>query len=76
MIQGNMYEETEDKDNKLSAKEILLSLPGVNNNNYKQIINKVNNISQLCELSESDIISIIGNINGKKLYNFLNHRVL
>ena len=72
-----MYEEGDDNsNNEISAKEILLSLPGVTSNNSKNITNKVENIAQLSELEETDLINMIGSVNGKKLYNFFNHSVL
>jgi len=63
-------------DLRLSAQEILLSLPGINHSNYRDVMNTVTDLAELSTLSEIQLISLIGNINAKKLYTFLRQRIV
>lgn len=67
---------TEREYYRYSAQEILLSLPGINSNNFRNILNhsKVKCLSDLSKLKENELGAIIGPVNGKKLYAFFHHR--
>ena len=59
-----------------AAQEILLSLPGVNNMNYRNVLHhsKVKSLSDLSLLSEAELVSLLGPVNAKKLFAFLHHK--
>jgi ERCC4-type nuclease len=63
-------EDWEEEDVKLAAKEILLSLPGINENNYHAVLTAVSNIAELSRMSEERLAPLIGPINAKKLHAF------
>lgn len=51
---------------------MLLRMPGVNSKNYRQIMNKVQDLAELCTFSETELTSIMGHSqNAKQLWNFL-----
>ena len=55
--------------------DFIQNIPGINHVNYYLIIQKVKNIEQLVQLSKEQFISILGEENGRKAYNFINHQV-
>eukprot|EP01035_Chromulina_nebulosa_P017526 gene17526-23088_t len=63
-------------DNRQTAIEILLSIPGIDKSNYHEIVKHVNNLKELSKLSESDLAPLIGPINAKKTINFFKQRVI
>ena len=58
-----------------NAIDLIQNIPGINNINYSQIIEKVQSIEQLVNLSEDELTDIIGIENGKKAYKFIHHWV-
>lgn len=58
-----------------NAIDLIQNIPGINNINYYQIIEKVQSIEQLVNLSEDELTDIIGIENGKKAYKFIHHWV-
>lgn len=64
----------EEGDAKLLAKDILLSLPGINENNFRNVMSKVTNISELSKMNEAALAALIGPVNGKKLHTFFTMR--
>ena len=55
-----------------AAKEVLLKLPGLNAKNYMAVMHRVDSIAALCELSEGDLVSVLGSTaDAKNLYKFL-----
>ncbi len=58
------------------AKAILMSLPGINNTNYRSIINKVDDIAMLSRMSVAELEPLIGTANAKKLARFFTQKVL
>ncbi len=60
---------------KAAAQEMLLSLPGININNYKNVMNNVENIAELSQLGIEPLTKLIGPVNAKKLYSFFNQRM-
>jgi DNA excision repair protein ERCC-4 len=55
--------------------DFIQNIPGINHINYYLIIQKVKNIEQLVQLSKEQFISLIGEENGRKAYNFINNQV-
>lgn len=54
---------------------MLLSLPGINTLNYRSIINNVENISELSEMTVEQLTPLIGPVNAKKLVGFFKRRM-
>jgi ERCC4-type nuclease len=59
----------------MTAQEILLSLPGVNMNNFRNILHNVKNLEELSTLSEIQLQQLIGPVNAKKLRAFFIHQL-
>lgn len=53
-----------------SAQEILLSLPGINVHNYRDVIAAVTNLAELSAMSVEQLEPLVGPVNAKKLYTF------
>jgi hypothetical protein len=53
-----------------SAREVLLSLPGVNVHNYRDVMSAVTNLAELSTLSVEQLTPLVGPVNAKKLYTF------
>jgi ERCC4-type nuclease len=62
-------------ETRLAAQEILLSLPGVNIHNFRIIMSSVTSLSELSRMEESDLSTLIGAVNAKKLYVFFKQRI-
>ena len=52
------------------AIDFIQNIPGINAVNYHILIQQVKNIEELVSLSKDKFISILGDENGKKAYNF------
>ena len=52
------------------AIDFIQNIPGINAVNYHTLIQQVKNIEELVSLSKDKFISILGDENGKKAYNF------
>lgn len=61
-------------DAKLTAQELLLSLPGINVHNFRDVMHHVRDIAALSKLSEVELIPLIGPGNAKKLRSFFLQR--
>lgn len=57
------------------ALDLLQSIPGINNVNYTLIIQKVRNMVHLVTLLREEFVSILGEENGNKAFNFINHEI-
>ena len=57
-----------------TAQEILLSLPGITIHNFRKVMDTVDSISELTQLSCKQLISILGNTCGKQLYFFFHQQ--
>ena len=55
---------------RLTAQEMLLSLPGININNYRMVMDQFENIAELSKAEVSQLTPLIGPINAMKLYTF------
>jgi len=55
-----------------SAEVLLRTLPGITSFNYKQVMQKVKNLHELSQMSQSQMVEILGSKNGKSLYEFFN----
>lgn len=56
-----------------AAEELLRTLPGVNAQNVRHIMNKVGSVREFCELSLQEVQNILGVEPGKACYDFI-HR--
>ena len=54
-----------------AAEELLRSIPGINAQNVKVVMNRVGNIRELCELSLKQVQAIIGDEAGKACWQFM-----
>jgi DNA excision repair protein ERCC-4 len=54
------------------AVDFLKRLPGVNEFNIYKIMTRVATLYDLCQMSLSQLTNLIGEVNGKKLHDFLN----
>lgn len=68
-ITGKSAEVPEDSA-RASARDILLSLPGINVHNFRDVMNSVTNVAELSAMKEEQLLPLIGPINAKKLYSF------
>lgn len=57
------------------AIDFLQSIPGITSSNYTQLIQHVRNMAELVCLERDLLKSILGEENGNRAYNFINHRV-
>jgi len=60
------------EDARMTAQDILLSLPGINVHNFRDVMNDVKNLSDLFDKSEDSMCQLLGSVNGKKLFAFVN----
>ncbi|XP_064626071.1 DNA repair endonuclease XPF-like [Lineus longissimus] len=72
-VQEEMAGESEFSDKySHGPQDMLLKMPGVNTKNYRDIMNKVENIQELCTTSQEELAKILGNAgNAKLLWEFL-----
>ncbi|KAG9288310.1 hypothetical protein G9A89_021341 [Geosiphon pyriformis] len=54
----------------LSPQDFLRALPGITSKNYKRVMSQVENIKELSEMPPKDLQTLIGQENGKELYEF------
>ena len=59
-----------------SAQEILLALPGVNPQNYRELMHRVENLRELSKMTEAELAPILGPQNAKKLVTFFRQRIV
>jgi ERCC4-type nuclease len=72
IINNNNNNNNNDKeDARMIAHDILLSLPGINVHNFRDVMNAVNSLSDLLDMSEESMCQLIGSVNGKKLFAFI-----
>ncbi|EGG12539.1 DNA repair protein rad16 [Melampsora larici-populina 98AG31] len=71
--------EGSNSNNRILSEEMIRSLPGMNLINSNKILRskkkKVNNLRELCGLSEREMKNLIGIESGSKLYKFVNEEV-
>lgn len=63
-----------EKNTKQTAVDILMSLPGINKHNFRDVIDQVSSVAELSKLSEVQLAPIIGPVNAKKLRSFFTSR--
>jgi ERCC4-type nuclease len=66
----------QEQDARATAHEILMSLPGINVHNFREVTNKVENLSQLSKMTEAELSPLIGPANAKKLVTFFRQKVM
>ncbi|TMW66423.1 hypothetical protein Poli38472_004188 [Pythium oligandrum] len=52
------------------AMDVLRKLPGINDHNYRKVLGRVRTLAELSRLSKDDLYSLLGKVNGQKLYSF------
>lgn len=57
------------------AIDFLQTIPGISKANYTLIIYHVRNVEALVKLTKSEFEQILGEENGRKAYNFINHKI-
>lgn len=67
---GSAAGELSEESARASAQEVLLSLPGVNVHNYRDIMNAVTNLAELSTMTVEQLQPLVGPVNGKKLHSF------
>jgi DNA excision repair protein ERCC-4 len=73
--QTNVDEGREDDDVNEVARDMLLRLPGVTTRSARRILQQVDTLAQLTQLSKDDLRSIAGPSVGLKLYNFFTQKI-
>ena len=73
-LQSDRDQTETDIESRLAAMEMLMSLPGINPQNYFEITKNVENLAELSKMSETQLAPLIGPINAKKLVAFFNQR--
>jgi len=63
--------EVQEDSARASARDILLSLPGVNVHNFRDIMNSVTNLAELSAMTEEQLSPLVGPVNARKLFAFL-----
>lgn len=58
------------QDMEATARDILLSLPGINNTNVRGVIDNVEDLAHLSNMSVAELTPLIGPVNAKKLVAF------
>ncbi len=58
-----------------AAKDMLLSLPGIDAKNYHIVMQKVNSLAQLSKMNEHALIPLIGPLNARSLFEFFHQRI-
>merc|ERR1711871_1101948 len=76
----DMDMENSDKSAKIAAtnaaRDILISLPGIDSKNCKIVMQKVKSIAELSRMSERALIPLIGPYNTKNLREFFQRRII
>ncbi|KAJ1656170.1 DNA repair protein RAD16 [Dispira simplex] len=71
---GSNTEEEVGTSHNLTPLDMLQSLPGITSKNYRYVAKNVKNIQELCELSVGRLKSLLGNIPGQRLYDFIHRK--
>ena len=73
---GGRWDDDEGADATASdvARDMLLSLPGVNVHNFRAVMSRVPNLAALAALDVDELAELVGPVNGKKLHEFLRRR--
>lgn len=58
-----------------NAIELLNNIPGINSDNFMRLTKFVKNIKELVSLEAFEICMILGEENGKKVFNFINQKM-
>jgi len=56
----------------ITPQEMLLSIPGVNHKNYRIIMNNVENILELSQMTVDQLNPLVGIESARLIYNFFN----
>lgn len=75
-LDGEISEKADAEAASNAARDILLSLPGINAKNYKDVMKKVSSIAELSRMNEHGLAPLIGPVNAKKLVLFFKKSIL
>ena len=67
---GSKNADAPEDSTRASARDILLSLPGINVHNFRDVMNNVGNLAELSAMSEVQLAPLVRPINAKKLFLF------
>lgn len=70
-ISNNKSAEVQEDSARASARDILLSLPGINVHNFRDVMNSVTNLAELSAMTEQQLSPLVGPVNARKLFAFL-----
>lgn len=71
---GGLEEAESERDVKVTAQDMLLSLPCINATNYRAVMDKVESVAALSCMSEAALSPLIGASGAKKLFQFFRQR--
>lgn len=54
-----------------AAMDMLKKMPGIDENNVRQVVNGIECIADLAEMTEEQLSALVGPVNAKKLFVFL-----
>ena len=66
----------DEQEARSAAHEMLLSLPGINVHNVRAVMDGVESLADLACRSELDLASLVGTVNAKALFAFMNQRAI
>ncbi len=75
-IRGDEGDGRDDHEAATAAQEILLSLPGINVHNFREVMSSVENLCELSKMSEVQLTPLVGPVSAKKLCAFFRQRRL
>lgn len=55
-----------------APQEVLKNIPGITSKNYKLIMTRVHSLSALFKMEKAELVEILGEINGGKVFDFVN----
>ena len=59
----------------VNSQDVLRALPGITSKNYKRVMTQVENLKELSEMTLEQCQKLIGDNNGKMLYEFFRNNV-
>jgi DNA excision repair protein ERCC-4 len=72
---GTAAEGTGEAGGNLAVQEMLRALPGIKTNNYRYVMNKVQDLESLCEMDLKGMQGLIGVETGTAMYDFVNRDI-
>ena len=73
---GEMSEKADAEAASNAAREMLLSLPGIDSKNYKTVMKNVSSMAELSRMNVHKLTPLIGPVNARSLVEFFQKRIL